>query len=91
MGRLLLLAQAARASNLRCEPHRLLTFNTSHTGFYPSLNLRSTFAEGSVVIRLMRLVKKIGKGCGTIPITFAKVHTLYKCILLFWRFTKIRL
>ena len=26
--------------------------------FYPSLNLRLSFAEGSVVIRLMRLVKK---------------------------------
>ena len=33
---------------LRCEPHRLLSFGASRTSFYPSLNLRLSFAQPSL-------------------------------------------
>ena len=41
--------RAAQAFILRCEPHKLLSFGASRTGFYPSLILRSSFAQPSLV------------------------------------------
>ena len=52
-----ILGCASSPTFLRCEPHWLLSFSASRTGFYPSVRaalafiLRSTFAQPSLILR----------------------------------------
>ena len=81
--------RAARAFIFRCEPHglhilgcaypsshtRLRQLGASRTGFYPSLNLRSTFAEGSEEAR--RKLGETSGGRGCIVCTFKCYKSAY--------------
>ena len=73
------------AAPARCEPHRLLSFVTYSAAparrlsfAYPSLNLRSTFAEGSLALRV--------KFCFVRAICQSPLpRTTARCPPLFWR------